>query len=212
MKFNVNQRRMYLLALGLLILAIVLACTWLLLRGEDEQVSLNPSPSPAAAAEPPVMPRIDDEMTAANASPTQKPAQKASTIVYYQDNDGYLVPVMCSVPMEDGIAKATLNLMVKNTGNDMQAAIDAAKIANENGTKVLYDAGGLYERVGELLPYSDILIPSEEFALGHTGAETAEEVAALQAQGVDRIQGYALARPMPEDKLLAFYREHPLQP
>ena len=42
------------------------------------------------------------------------------------------------------------------------------------------------------------------------GAETAEEVEALQAQGVDRIQGFALARPMPEDKLLEFYREHPV--
>ena len=42
------------------------------------------------------------------------------------------------------------------------------------------------------------------------GAETDEEVAALAERGVDRIQGYALARPMPEDKLLEFYQEHPL--
>jgi EAL domain-containing protein (putative c-di-GMP-specific phosphodiesterase class I) len=41
------------------------------------------------------------------------------------------------------------------------------------------------------------------------GAETMEEVAALEQQGVDRIQGYALARPMPADALLAFCREHP---
>ena len=41
------------------------------------------------------------------------------------------------------------------------------------------------------------------------GAETMEEVAALKQQGVDRIQGYALARPMPADALLAFCREHP---
>jgi len=44
------------------------------------------------------------------------------------------------------------------------------------------------------------------------GAETAEDVAALKAQGVDRIQGFALARPMPEEKLLAFYGEHPVEP
>ncbi len=43
------------------------------------------------------------------------------------------------------------------------------------------------------------------------GAESAEEVAALAEQGVDRIQGFALARPMPVDKLLKFYEEHPLQ-
>ena len=43
------------------------------------------------------------------------------------------------------------------------------------------------------------------------GAETMEEVKALSEQGVDRIQGYALARPMTEDKLLDFYQEHPLE-
>ena len=43
------------------------------------------------------------------------------------------------------------------------------------------------------------------------GAETAAEVEALGAQGVDRIQGFALARPMPEDRLLDFYRAHPVK-
>lgn len=60
-------------------------------------------------------------------------------------------------------------------GNDMDAAIEGAKLAKASGTKVLYDAGGLYEGVEKLLPYCDILIPSEEFALGHTHASTAEE-------------------------------------
>ena len=39
------------------------------------------------------------------------------------------------------------------------------------------------------------------------GAETEEEVKLLTEQGVDRIQGFALARPMPLNKLLDFYRE-----
>ena len=64
-------------------------------------------------------------------------------------------------------------------GNDMAAAIEGAKIAKNNGTKVLYDAGGLYEGVENLLPYADILIPSEEFSLGHTGAKTVEEAAKI---------------------------------
>ena len=42
------------------------------------------------------------------------------------------------------------------------------------------------------------------------GAETEEEVAMLQLQGVDRVQGYALAKPMPVVQLKNFYREHPL--
>lgn len=62
-------------------------------------------------------------------------------------------------------------------GNEMNAAMEAAKIAKESGTKVLYDCGGLYEGVHELLMLTDIMIPSEEFALKHTGCKTAEEAA-----------------------------------
>ena len=62
-------------------------------------------------------------------------------------------------------------------GNEMAAAVEAAKIAKENGTKVLYDCGGLYDGVEKLLALTDVMIPSEEFALGHTGAETADQAA-----------------------------------
>ncbi|MBP3362189.1 MAG: bifunctional hydroxymethylpyrimidine kinase/phosphomethylpyrimidine kinase [Clostridia bacterium] len=62
-------------------------------------------------------------------------------------------------------------------GNDLEAAVCAAKHAGKFGTKVLYDAGGLYDGIERLLPLADILIPSEEFALSHTGAKTAAEAA-----------------------------------
>ncbi len=62
-------------------------------------------------------------------------------------------------------------------GNDLEGAIEAAKLARESGTKVLYDCGGLYAGVERLLPLTDIMIPSEEFALGHTGCGSAEEAA-----------------------------------
>ena len=39
------------------------------------------------------------------------------------------------------------------------------------------------------------------------GVEEPDTVSALQDHGVDRIQGFALARPMPEDLLLEFYHE-----
>jgi EAL domain-containing protein (putative c-di-GMP-specific phosphodiesterase class I) len=42
------------------------------------------------------------------------------------------------------------------------------------------------------------------------GAETEEQVQMLAQQNVDRIQGFALAKPMPICKLLEFYQEHPL--
>ena len=62
-------------------------------------------------------------------------------------------------------------------GNELDAAVEAAQIARKSGTKVLYDAGGLYNGVERLLALADILIPSEEFALGHTGCDTAREAA-----------------------------------
>lgn len=141
MKFTQNQRKMYLLALALLIVAIALLCGWSLwgrpsgestaAPGQSRTVSPAGTPSPASE-------------TAAEAIPTQPPAQKASTIVYYQDNDGYLVPVMCTVPMEDGIAKATLNMMVQSVGNDMQAArLGLRTVLPENTTIDLDIAGGL---------------------------------------------------------------------
>ena len=42
------------------------------------------------------------------------------------------------------------------------------------------------------------------------GVETEKEVRALEEQGVDRIQGFALAKPMPQDALVEFYRNHPM--
>ena len=60
-------------------------------------------------------------------------------------------------------------------GNEMDAAEEACKVARQNGTKVLYDCGGLYQGVERLLKLTDVMIPSEEFALGYTGCKTVEE-------------------------------------
>ena len=62
-------------------------------------------------------------------------------------------------------------------GNEIDAAYEACLTARQNGTKVLYDCGGLYEGVERLLALTDVMIPSEEFALGHTGCETVEAAA-----------------------------------
>ena len=60
---------------------------------------------------------IPIEQTAA-----QPAAETVSTVVYYEDGEGYLVPVTRQIEKTDGIAKATLGLMVKESANDMQAA------------------------------------------------------------------------------------------
>ena len=87
---------------------------------------------------------------------------------------GNLPPLTLSDSARKAIADAAL-LMVD--GNDMNAAVEAAALARENGTTVLYDCGGLYDGVERLLPLTDVMIPSEEFALGHTGEKDAEAAA-----------------------------------
>ena len=57
---------------------------------------------------------------AAAVSATMEDMQQ--TVVYYEDGDGYLVPVQRDVIRQDGIARATLELMVQNAKNDMDAA------------------------------------------------------------------------------------------
>lgn len=87
---------------------------------------------------------------------------------------GNLPPLTLSDAQIQAVKSAQI-LMVD--GNELDAAVEGAKIAKAAGTKVLYDAGGLYEGVERLLVYADILIPSEEFALGHTGEREAEAAA-----------------------------------
>lgn len=100
-------------------------------------------------------------------------SEKASSRTCVFDK-GNLPPLKLNENQKKAIASADL-LMID--GNEMQGACEAVKTAHENGTKVLYDAGGLYDDVEKLLPFADILIPSEEFALGITGEKSAEDAA-----------------------------------
>ena len=87
---------------------------------------------------------------------------------------GDLPPLVLGDAQKKAIAEAAL-LMVD--GNELEAAVEAASIARASKRPVLYDCGGLYAGVERLLALTDIMIPSEEFALGHTGASSAEEAA-----------------------------------
>ncbi len=87
---------------------------------------------------------------------------------------GNLPPLKLDDRQKKAICDAEI-LMVD--GNEMEAAVEAAKVARENGVRVLYDCGGLYDGVERLLALTDIMIPSEEFSLGHTGCKTPEEAA-----------------------------------
>ena len=87
---------------------------------------------------------------------------------------GDLPPLKLNDAQKQAIKDAEI-LMVD--GNEMEAAVEAAKLAKESGTKVLYDCGGLYDGVEQLLALADIMIPSEEFSLGITGCKTADMAA-----------------------------------
>ena len=87
---------------------------------------------------------------------------------------GNLPPLTLDEEQKKAIASAGL-LMVD--GNELDAAIEAAALARECGVPVLYDCGGLYPGVERLLALTDLMIPSEEFALTFTGCKTTEAAA-----------------------------------
>lgn len=62
-------------------------------------------------------------------------ADTQPTVVYYQDGEGYLVPVTRQIDKTDGIAKATLNLMVQSSANDLAAARLGLKTTVPEGTE-----------------------------------------------------------------------------
>ncbi len=90
-----------LLIVGAASLVVVLA-----LRGEEQSApTMTYGAPPVTQSEP-----------AAAELPT------TSTVCWYQDGDGYLVPVTRQIPQQDGVAKATLSLMVRSSENDLAAA------------------------------------------------------------------------------------------
>ena len=123
MKITGSQKKLYLLALALLMIAVALVCAWTLWGGWEAASDALVTPSPETDAAPTLVPEDNPQDADVSAQvDTRQPAQTMSTVVYYQDNYGYLVPVMCNVAYQDGIAKATLQMMVQSPENDMNAA------------------------------------------------------------------------------------------
>ena len=85
----------------------------LLLSVQGSEVNVEPYEEPLEE-----IPVAQTAVSAASASA----GDYQQTVVYYEDGDGYLVPVQRDVIRQDGIAKATLELMVQSAKNDMDAA------------------------------------------------------------------------------------------
>ena len=146
MKFLNDQRRMYFLSACLLALTVLLCCTWRFWRGAETGAAapdITAAPSVLAAVTP-----------GPGTTPSPGPLTYASgqsgtvpTIVYYQDNSGYLVPVMKQIEPQEGIAKATLSLMVSSPRNDMEAARLGLRTVLPEGTDIDLDIAGGTARV-----------------------------------------------------------------
>lgn len=93
------------------------------------------------------------------------------TIVF---DKGNLPPLELNAEQKQAIVDSQI-LMID--GNEIDAAEEGCKVARANNTKVLYDCGGLYEGVERLLKLTDVMIPSEEFSLGHTGCDNVQDAA-----------------------------------
>ena len=181
MNLSSNQRKIYLMALALLAASVALACTWSL-WAKPAGYTQTPQAAPEAEALPTAAPPADVTASPTPVQPAEEGA-KASTVVYYQDNYGYLVPVMCKVPMQEGIAKATLGLMVQNVSNDMQAArLGLRTVLPENTTIDLDISNGL----------ARIDLGEEVLKLPDAAAETNMVNAVVQAltefESVDRVE------------------------
>ena len=133
MDMKSDRKRMYVLT------ALILAVTLLLLAaftkddGESDSADV-PANTPAPYA---------DESAPESLQPTEEPGETMNTTVYYQDNYGYLVPVTRTIRAEKGVARATVNLMVKSVYNDMEAArLGLRTVIPENTTFDLDISGG----------------------------------------------------------------------
>lgn len=72
--------------------------------------------------------------TSTQPAQTPAPAQMQHVTVYYQDGEGYLIPVTTQVAKTDGIAKAALSLLVESADNDYLAAKMGLKTVVPEGT------------------------------------------------------------------------------
>lgn len=147
MKILSDQRKLYLIAAALLALTVILCLVW--------QPWSNPIVPAPGVSDHPVTPTplpVATQTPAANATEkgaaeSPSPDTTVSTIVYYQDNSGYLVPVMKRIENQQGIARATLSMMVSSPRNDMEAARLGLRTVLPEGTDIELDISGGVARV-----------------------------------------------------------------
>lgn len=124
---RVDVERMLILCASALVVALALR--------QDDTAAVSRE---SAASNIPVVSSETPVLTAADA---------IQTVVYYQDGDGYLVPVTRMIDKTDGVAKATLSLMVSSAANDLAAARLGLRTTVPEGTKIDLDIANGKARV-----------------------------------------------------------------
>lgn len=169
MKFLSDQRKLYLLSAVLLALTILLCFVWRLWRAPEAELPDNtaspeiPTVTPLPIGTPPA---TTDSLSA---------TATVSTIVYYQDNSGYLVPVMKNIENQQGIAKATLSMMVSSPRNDMEAARLGLRTVMPEGTEIDLDIAGGIARVDLSSSASKLPNAEAEYNMIHAIVQTLTE-------------------------------------
>ena len=126
--------------------------------------------------------QLDAAQTAADAA---EDVEMQSTVCWYEDGDGYLVPVTRQIPKQDGVAKATLSLMVKSSQNDLAAARMGLRNVIPEGVSFDVDIAKGAARVDMSKEALDCASAEEELLMVHgtaaalCGFDTVEEVSFL---------------------------------
>lgn len=124
-------------------------------------------------------------LTVAETSASASNVEMQSTVCWYEDGDGYLVPVTRQVPKQDGVAKATLALMVKSSANDLAAARMGLTNVIPEGVTFDLDISGGKARLDMSKEALSCSTAEEELLMVHgaaaalCGFDTVEEVSFL---------------------------------
>ena len=155
----------------LIVCAAALVVALALRGGGETQVEMIYAETPLTVTE-----------TAADASGQ---VEMQSTVCWYEDGDGYLVPVTRQVPKQDGVAKATLALMVKSSQNDLAAARMGLTNVIPEGVTFDLDIAGGQARLDMSKEALNCASAEEELLMVHgaaaalCGFDTVEEVSFL---------------------------------
>ena len=153
-----------LLIVGAAALVVVLA----LRGGEEPETTMVYSAPPVSAS-----------------TDTAADVEMVSTVCWYEDGDGYLVPVTRQIPQQDGIAKATLALMVASSENDLAAARMGLTNVIPEGVEIDLDISGGKARVDlskeslNCASAEEELLMVQGVAAALCGFDTVEEVSFL---------------------------------